>query len=143
MQLLPLLNPACSSLSWSSIWSAIRFRIIVASTLVALLRMVMPLQFSHCDRSPFFGNFITIPSFHDFGISSLDQICVIDGSRILANTSGSVFSNSAGIPSIPSALLFFSFSIASLTSLIVGGLIFILLLYWVEPCDTCSICKGV
>ena len=97
------------------------------SILLGIDIKVMPLQFSHLVKSPFFGSVISRPFAPSLGVSSASHISLYIIFNHFAAVSISAFSSSPDIPSIPGALLFFSFFIAPLISSILIWLVFILL----------------
>ena len=75
--LLPILNPACSSLNFlQSTPCPILSISTLPNNLLGTDVNVMPRQFPHSDRSPFFGYFTISPCFHVFGTIFLFPNCV-------------------------------------------------------------------
>ena len=70
----PGLNPACPSLSFSSIAFRIRPRMMEQNNFPGTDRRVMSLQLLQSARSPFFGIFTIVPFFQSLGISSSIQM---------------------------------------------------------------------
>ena len=66
-------NPACSFRRPISSEFLIRSNIILLKILLITASRVTPRHFLHWLRSPFFGNFIMIPSFHSLGNFSFCQ----------------------------------------------------------------------
>ncbi|XP_055597628.1 uncharacterized protein LOC129747430 [Uranotaenia lowii] len=106
-------NPACCRRSVASIFSWILFRITLQSTLRVVQINVMPRQLPHSVRSPFFGTFTRIPCIQSAGNVAVSQMSANRRCNICADRAGSAFSISAGIQSIPGALLDFMFLIAA------------------------------
>lgn len=100
-----------------------RDRMICDKTLFMQLSSVIPRQFSHFARLPFFGSFIIRPSFQLEGKLLLFQLVLISGSSRVANMSGLVSISSGGRLSGPAAFPLFSLSIADFISDIEGAAI--------------------
>ena len=117
---LPFLNPACSLRSIVSRAVDILFRITLLKTLLVMDSSVIPLQFLHRLRFPFFGSLTISPVFQSTGISSSD-ISLKISVRVYVMTSPPAFRISALMPSAPGAFPDSMLSIAVFTSFAVGG----------------------
>ncbi len=101
-------NTACSPQSLASKAPLILSRMIFARILLTMVSNVIPLQFPHWPRSPFFGSFAIIPFFQSVCISSSFQICFNSFKRASADTLSPALNASGGMLSTPPA--FFRFS---------------------------------
>ena len=115
---LPGLKPACLFLICLTVGD-IRSRMIIA--FIVLLRREIPHQFLHSLKSPFFGIVMVRLSFHFCAILPVFHTSTNSGVSAPAVVNASPLSNSAGMLSVPAALLFFSFFMALVTSRSVGG----------------------
>ena len=107
---LPARNPACSSLSNASTSFCSLFNSTLQKTFPSTDSKVIPLQLLQSLRHPFFGNGTMTPCLHSFGTSSVCHIVLKLNNWVNCFTTASppYCSNSAGIPSNPAALFFFS-----------------------------------
>ena len=90
-------------------------------TLLVMDSSVVPLQFSHRLRFPFFGSLTISPVFQLTCISSSSNISLKISVRVCVMTSPPAFSISALTPSAPGTFPEFMWSIADFTSFAVGG----------------------
>ena len=114
---LPFLNPAWFFLSIWSMAHEILFRTILHKILLVTDKSIIPLQFLQFVRSSFLGNLTMSPTLQSLGGVSDFHIFW----RMVVSTRSSAFSSSRCIPSIPGALPFLIFLIASLNSCSEGG----------------------
>ena len=122
------LKPFCSLRNCALSVGDILASIMNARTLWIVLSNVMPRQFLHWLRSPFFGIVIIIPSFHSPGIVEPVHADCIIGCRARAVTFAPYLRSSDGRSSGPGDLLFFNLVIASRISSYDGGSVEIFLL---------------
>ena len=95
------------------------------NTLLGTDVKVIPLQFPHSVRSPFFSILTISPCFHVFGTFSCSLIILNNFASHFSVVRMSAFNNSAIISSLPPAFPFFIFLSAVLTSAIVIGSVLI------------------
>ena len=122
---LPLLKPACSSLNLLLTPSFILSMSTLPNTLLGTDVKVIPLQFPHSVRSPFFGILTISPCFHVFGTFSCSQNFLNNLTSHFSVVFISAFNNSAVILSLPPAFPFFIFLSAVLISAFVIGSVLI------------------
>ena len=94
-------KPACSSHSFSSSAPFILSNSVGVKTLLGTDRSVIPLQFFHIPKSPFFSSFTRYPFFHSVGTFSCSQIFKNRWCNISVVVNGSAFRASGGMPSGP------------------------------------------
>ena len=105
--LLPCRNPACSALSLLSAPLFKRSIRILSNTLPAITRSVIPRQFVHSFKLPFFGSLTISPFNHSYGITSFSLIIWMISCNFCVVVLMSTFNNSATMLWTPAAFPFF------------------------------------
>ena len=122
---LPLLKPACLPLNLLLTPSLVLSMSNLRTSLLGTDVKVIPLQFPHSVRSPFFGILTISPCFHVFGTFSCSQNVLNDFTSHFSVVFMSAFNNSAVISSLPPAFQFGIFLSAVLISAFVIGSVLI------------------
>ena len=118
---LPLLKSACSSLNLLLVPSLILSMSTLPNSLLGTDVKVIPLQFPHFVRSPFFGILTISLCFRVFGTFSCSQNVLNKLTRHFSVVFMSAFNNSTVISSLPPAFPFLIFLSAVLISAFVIG----------------------